>query len=312
MRSESRGRLWLSVDFDFFVPSNDLVIEANTGSLEEWRKNERWIDDDVGIDLRTEMDPSTCKPPPGKFWDELARVMNLATIKTVVVCDDHRHAYMQLCRAMGPIAKGTVLNFDAHHDIFYYDVNAAMKGPDCGSWLGRMLIDQPFVDACWVYPLWSTEHDYQWGDLHTTLEGFGVSGRAMLSRVKSVAMGSAAWRRYIASAVAVNAVVDRPVGDTIVIARSSPWTPPWLDAQFNAFVMDLLRLAPSARIKRVKADGFDPMVPREKAQRRRQRKPKTTSRIVLLDKLAEHCASYDPRAAVALSMAAERLERGDG
>ena len=248
--------LFLSVDWDFFVPEdelwdwghqeNGLFIEA----MWQFRLADFFA---KGKDLRKEMALATCDPGAKEFWRTMERLGYKITKQTeVTVGESHAQAAGPFIHAAGgkPI---DVLHFDAHADSGYGKpdevvkrVRAALqKGQtDCGSWLLALAMSVP-TNVTYVYPKWKGLKEWAQfeGDKDARLKEFSDYQAVVYDEDDMV-----------------EACPPRPVSH-VFICRSGAWTPPWLDEEFFLFSGE--PLGRTMRMFKTPAGPIDPLVPRK-------------------------------------------------
>ncbi|HZU14889.1 MAG TPA: hypothetical protein VFB58_18785 [Chloroflexota bacterium] len=205
----------LSVDWDYFVPSIDLEFAGDAGAPVPYALStgEYFSDDmlDALWDSRAAALLSRRIPLPGtsgeeeSFWDRFS----LAPDAALYYADSHAQAAHALFRA----GISEVWNYDAHHDCGY---EGALDDVERLGWVGC---------ANWMCY-------------------YGRRGATL--HVRYPAWRADAARRELEPLCPV----DRAVGndppcrfDVVFVARSSAWTPHWLDHAF----MRLLDGAPVTR-----------------------------------------------------------------
>jgi len=254
-----RNKVWLSVDWDFFVRE-----------LEEWDWAHResafyrgmvWQVRETnglmqGVDFREETDPNThSNPKPLEFWSHLEELGYDFTGADVFVTDSH--AYGSPVFMNRKARADRIVHFDAHHDLGYkaetIKKNIENETSDCGDWQFHVLQHYQKLRSLIVYPAWkgSMEWDETWGS--DQVYKIVNAGGSLFKRVKHV--------------VGVdNEVVRAAAGkvDAIHICRSGAWSPPWLDQMFVDFV-DVLGehtfTAPMTPFE--DEEGLSPLKPRE-------------------------------------------------
>jgi hypothetical protein len=128
--------------------------------------------------------------------------------------DSHVYGYVALRDICEPMMEDLgregirVWHFDAHHDLGYGDEQC--DRPNAGNWLFHTMKDFPVLEVNVVYPDWLGSKT----QVHTPLGDYA-------SRVRFWS-----WAEF---------VVTKPIMDLgpAFICRSSAWTPPWLDLEFE-------------------------------------------------------------------------------
>lgn len=212
-------RTVLSVDWDFFV-REDPLWDWSHGE-DEFYRDTIWAFREMVFagDMRSEMDPSQhAYPLPTDFWRRLGLVLTGAK---VVVADSHRWAYDVFGPYGNTVEPLSVLHLDAHADLGYHQTTAALKAendPEAGSWLFHTLRDSPRSVVHIYYPRW---------------KGFAeLEGDTLPWLSTEVA------KRVMPHIFMPTTTLSGSV-DTVFVARSGGWSPPWLDQAFMAFVQDL-------------------------------------------------------------------------
>lgn len=130
---------------------------------------------------------------------------------------NHAHLHTADSHAWGypwSPTSGEIISFDAHCDLGYGD----HKTIDCASWLYHALKRHPQSTATIVYPDWR-DMNQEWPG-HQEYPYIKKLG----SRVRAVAWSDWLRERIVGEQVA-----------SILLVRSSSWTPPYLDPAFAAF-----------------------------------------------------------------------------
>jgi hypothetical protein len=175
----------------------------------------------AGLDIEQviSIDKSRGCTPVDEFVFELSKKFDLHRA-IGHQADSHLHAYITL-QTMG---KSNVVNFDAHHDLGYSSRKVREERRrrefDCGSWayhaLAAKLIDEYTV----VYPDWLGLKE--WEEMEDGLiKRFGDRVRATT------------WSEWVAGER------SQIPASGIHLARSSNWTPPYLDAEYLRLVSEL-------------------------------------------------------------------------
>lgn len=120
----------------------------------------------------------------------------------------------------GPIR---VVSFDAHHDLGYSDAEIAdeikRNQSDCASWLFHAIHNHMVDEAIIVYPDWKGLREFEPIKKYKHL-------RKVLPKVKAYT-----WSQFVAN----NTIATDSDINLVYQARSSGWTPPWLDGEFVKF-----------------------------------------------------------------------------
>lgn len=262
-KNEPAKRLWLSVDFDFFVredPSWDWGHRERPlfrDMLWEYRAQDLMV---RGLDPQKEMSLERfARPKPWEFWSELERLgYDFSETSRVVVADSHLWAARTFVDNWpGKVQPGTrtLVHFDAHHDLAYSKdlARQCITGEfvDCTSWHSYVLSYWKHLKSKIVYPEWLGIDE--WGEHKVNVEG-------------------TKWRQEIDNRVTAGTWGDKFVArsagkvDVVFICRSGSWVPSWLDEEFVQFVKSLVpkTLAKKYETPFIEDDRCDPMVLRKK------------------------------------------------
>lgn len=258
----------ISIDWDFFLwrgyEAKEAFIETVRGPIHadqlfDWGNSEGhsaelqqflWMTRYSGLvacGLKPEEIAGFRDPHPLAFASHLASRLPAGPLG-LLLADSHavgfRAARMAFEReGQEPVH---VLHFDAHHDLGYRGVQQQKRSghTDCGAWLWHAM-DRGLVSGVTVvYPDWRSDGD--WAQLLKA-----PHMRRFKERVHSTRWG--AWRQE-----------HGPLDVSVInVARSSAWTPPWFDLDFQRFVG---AIPASSRCLDCEADtpgGHDACVPRE-------------------------------------------------
>lgn len=249
----------ISLDFDFFPfqrheageetitihPGTPKAKTLSTLMLYDWGMNESrspalqgvlWMSRYASL-ARCGLDPLAevgIRPEkgcvtPATFAQHLGRVMPRMADAPLWTADSHAHGLTaaQEASARGRFKPIRCVHFDAHHDLGYHDTCAEMwrkkRSVDCGSWLYGAL-DAGFVKSVdIVYPDW----------------------RGMVEWKRN-AMEKAPWLKGLRRRIHVYTwsewkAANKKYEDVLLtfLCRSSAWTPPWLDGEFDALIRAL-------------------------------------------------------------------------
>ena len=189
-------KVLLTIDWDYFVPEDPIWDLGHQES--EIFLNGLWK---MRAHLMSEMVATDGRLG---FWKRLRRAVNF-NVRKIAVSDSHLAVFDLLPRP------GRVIMFDAHPDCW-----PGSKGSvDCASWARHWLLSDKRNRLIWIQPKWS-----RWGfptdsRLH----------RGVLSRQARVLTGGEFLRSFQGWRI-----------DRLHVCRSGCWTPPWLDAKWQAFV----------------------------------------------------------------------------
>jgi len=248
LMEDNGGRQTLvSIDWDFF-PWNGLKSKkhhtfnlngqkAGYWQLFDWGHNERMRSDfleimwkerkehwmSLGLNFENEFNIRTDRgcTNPKTFVKTLKKKLNIAE-PDVHHSDSHSFAYFvaRNCHEYN-IQPIRVIHFGAHHDLGYHDDRVYKEIEegilDCGSWLFHA-INNGYVDEVdLVYPNWRGKGE--WNDWKDE------------THIQSIAnkINVYTWNEW-------KVLPDTALVENIIIARSSHWTPPWLDIQFSQFI----------------------------------------------------------------------------
>lgn len=257
----------LSIDWDFFLwrgceaPSATLATNIGDVSayhLFDWGHSEHqspmlqdiiWVTRYAGfarLGLCPRTVPGFRDVTPESFCADLRR-RGLGDDAVVLAADSHAAGYRVAAEhVLQKPARRRVVHFDAHHDLGYRGVYQQKRAgsTDCAAWLwhalDRKLVDEVLV----VYPDW--RDTCEWNELRKSqhMRRFRTQVSHML------------WSDWVARAENLQDV------SVINVARSSAWTPPWFDRDFEA----LLGLLPRSGFRCLDCadakDGYHACTPR--------------------------------------------------
>jgi hypothetical protein len=210
----------------------------------------------MGIDIEAEMDIRTERGCVEEYdfvlkLEDMFKFINITP--KVYYCETHTFAFH--------VAKNLALNgnngdpirivhFDSHHDLGYaeHDINNELKKGylQCGSWLYHA-INRGYCDHVdIVYPDWVGL--YEWNQYKNMRHIEQVRNNITLYT----------WTQWLND---TNKSIQDNTHD-IIIARSDPWSPPWLDNAYDAFV-GMFNYDQHYIERSSKCDGLGIMLPRE-------------------------------------------------
>lgn len=244
------GHTWLSIDFDFFVwngmECNGRIktVHPKTGEIEEtsalpffdWGHDEGhpaailevlWYNRFESF-RRAGVSPyKTLIDVPGvtnveDFSDEIHQRFSLDHA-VHYIADSHMHGYQAAITAYEDMINtpATVIHFDAHCDMGYsapkiFDQQS--KGIcDCGSWLWHAADQRLVEEIVIVYPDWkgTDEWDQVKDEAHIDMIDCSIKQYTYSDWLRTTAKDS---------------MLDIKV---VYSCRSSSWTPPWLDDEYE-------------------------------------------------------------------------------
>lgn len=241
----------VSIDWDFFVynraeagEKSIAVIrdgkeqEISTSMLYDWRHKEKhepvlqrilWMSryaafHRAGIDPKEEV-KLYATPSPALFADVIGRRFRGMSDSPLWLSDSHAFGLEVAQLAVRRYARSLdrIVHFDAHHDLGYSeDIEEAWKHQgmvECSSWLYAALDAGLAKAADVVYPDWRNGQEKRPGNW----------AKHIARRVRYMTWSE--WRNECKTTY-------RDVRTTH-LCRSSSWTPPWLDAEFERLVRDL-------------------------------------------------------------------------
>jgi hypothetical protein len=200
----------LSVDWDYFFPD---TMPYDWGHKEEDIFLEfLWSARASARHLITHEYAVDVFHPDGKrlegFWERVNPLTSPKQPWMLVIADSH----MDIMKILEIYGKGVnVVNFDAHHDLYYGE--ELPKEIDCSCWAGHGLQRGIISSYTLVYPPWK-EDDKLW-------EGIPDEFKHPTTR-----------RMWVLNEVPA----ALPPFDIIFICRSSAWTPSWADGVWLDFV----------------------------------------------------------------------------
>jgi hypothetical protein len=184
---------------------------------------------DIDLETVCNIRPHVGCIPPATFITEVEHRFNLGEAD-VWFGDDHGHAYRvaQAARRKATVAGDNqvrIVHFDAHHDLGYSNTDiehrlfgeVKKKPPACEDWLFWALHDGLVDEVVLVYPDWRGVELDEDRDTMAWMNGYW-------NRVRSVT-----WSKFLA--MQKRSKKGLLVSD-VFLARSSGWTPPWLDEAF--------------------------------------------------------------------------------
>lgn len=250
-KKKNKRPLMVSVDWDFFIWSGEYSkIKIWPGDPEkedeipglmlfDWSHSEGnghllnsifWKDRvehfrRVGLDIEkvVAIDPLRGCTLPHNFAANIGRMLDMRSMVTMY-SDSHALAYLtarHISAIPGPRPK--LLLFDAHCDLGYNPAKVQWEREqekiDCGSWAYHVLRDGLVDSVEIVYPDWLGLEEWRGSKSWTHLDE--VKGRYRKTT----------WSKWLDKS-------KRGYGPVLYthIARSSNWTPPWLDEDFEKFV----------------------------------------------------------------------------
>jgi hypothetical protein len=212
-------RIWLSVDWDFFQEER----------LEwDWHHAENRLFQDAvwvcraffsGEDIRGVTHPDLHEPKASTFWQRAVQNWDFSECIASRVADSHAKA-LPFFYSLGNIddVADELWNFDAHHDLGYDALSTINKLSrsgiaDAGSWAYVLLSRLKRLQYRHFYPAWKDP----------SIEPNPWSGSRIAKRVSQLSADKVPW--------------DEKVKVTaIFIAKSTAWSPPWNDGEFQKFV----------------------------------------------------------------------------
>lgn len=247
-------RIWLSIDWDYFCRQPRHLwhngVDEKVGAQPITWGMRAALSLVHGSNLRNETSLSHADPPPGRFWRALKGLgMRFDEVQHIRVAESHKAAYEAF---RGPdTANVTLVNFDAHHDLFYaskFAVSGLRKEKaDCGNWHLLTLLRYPKLRSVTVYPHWKGWSE--WKKTLGVLREHGSKGEKLVQILHQRTRANV-WPR-----------VKLPKGqvERIFICRSGAWTPPWHDQSFIRFVNEAEN---TAKLFYLTWDNIDEISPR--------------------------------------------------
>ena len=161
---------------------------------------------------------------PLKFVEEVEKRFNFAKCPTLY-SDSHAHgheaAYLSAVRNIGEM---DLLLFDAHHDLGYcarsVEKESEQRVMSCGSWAFHTLVSGLFRNVRVVYPDWRGTKEWPRIDKESHLRG--VRDRLTCTTWSEWCEETKKHKRVFAGG--------------LHFARSSSWTPPYMDRAFSQLV----------------------------------------------------------------------------
>lgn len=213
-------RIGLSIDWDFFVdipePDRDNQWCTDWEQSEDWSAgllNAIWVSRYAGLVTAGCVDQVKLYCFWQNFWEEF----DFLPGTTMIVQDSHSVAYAWAKKQR----LDEIWSFDAHHDFGYAPLTDVMHGqPSCDNWALRLATDHGITTHV-RYPGWKIR---AYSDDGLEPEHQGEFGR-FLDRSYWDSSGESQYETL-------------PEFCSVFVCRSSPWTPPWFDQQFEAFLQD--------------------------------------------------------------------------
>ena len=246
----------LSVDWDYFFPSQEGLDALEAALLWDWGHNENWggaLNEIVWISraaafLTRDLPLPLTSGAEDSFWNGV----RIAKNAQLFIADSHVRA------ASLEVMKGVteVVNYDAHHDGGYgQDMADLFKNQqvDCGDWTFAYVMQNARLET--RYPEWRLRNPEQEPTVVYSME-----------------------RNYWAEGD-----TDQKFFHKVFICRSGSWTPPWLDDKFVNFVKSCPVFA-KLRQKNLVADL---LVPREWSQKMAEDMAKANAELLAVMKAAQ-------------------------
>lgn len=234
-------RVFLSIDYDFFLwrgdrtPEQRVVVWPGTPREEkihalhlfDWQHSEHhspflqgvmWLSRASAF-YRAGLDPvEIMKPTPTPELFVQTLVNALRSQGTGYMSDSHGWGY-SLMKAVGANRRNKydLLHFDAHHDLGYGEVDR--ERVTCASWAAHAIRRGWVRSMTIVYPDWQTPNLEPVRDL---------------TKPQQKLLRFCSWSEW-----AREPELKDPIVDTIHLARSGAWSPPWLDPGFLALAEQL-------------------------------------------------------------------------
>lgn len=168
---------------------------------------------------------------PDTFTKELRARFDLSGARNIAF-DSHLNAFLWLEALYDRSRCGVhLIHFDAHCDLGYGEEPCEEENKcsvDAGSWLYQALEQDLCSVVDIVYPDWKGL--WEWKEFKAS-----PHIRRLLKH-EHFKVNVFTWESWLAAA---DSYPRRENVDLITTARSSAWTPPWLDAEFNTFVHSL-------------------------------------------------------------------------
>ena len=229
MKNEEGLLRLLSIDWDYFVPTKE--FDPEQWQLYDWTMKDNafyrdpglWIHRAVGF-IQNGLPLPETSGLEKTFWGRF----RFAPGAKLYYGDSHLYA----ATIPGKELVHEVWNYDAHHDLGYRATREAIldsRQVTCDNWLAWYKHAGARV---WVYYP-------QWKDM-------AIDGKPVFPGFRKNDDGKPVSQLF----------------DAVYVCRSSSWTPPWLDAQFRAF----LEACPVAGPVNLQEDGYDALQPRQWSQ----------------------------------------------
>lgn len=210
-----------------FTPPRGSESEPPSRRDTGWRQRYRAALDH-GLDLPTHHGwrrPPFGPPSVAEFVDRIQRRVDPGPL---LVADSHRHALDHL-RAVAPHGGARVLHFDAHHDLGYCPARLAddqrAGRVSCESWLLRALRDELVAEIVLIYPDWAPRTESEANPVH------------LLDATEREKVRWTTWSDWVTAARWTADWAPNCCG--VFAARSSWWSPPWMDPGFQTLVETL-------------------------------------------------------------------------
>lgn len=244
----------LSIDWDFFIWNGmdaNNALESKFASLFDWGNSELHAPTlqsilwalrkeafaNAGFDMET---IATIRPElgctlPHKFLEVLLSKFDLSS-SSIWMGDSHLWGFDTVVEAFHSPEPKKLILFDAHCDLGYSQqkIQKQIENQeyDCGSWLYHALRFNLVEEALVVYPDWKNWAN-DWSFHTDFIQDFNVTATT--------------WSEFVNRDIKGNV-------NYINVARSSTWTPPYLDREFLQFVKSI----PSEEIICLDCDNHSP------------------------------------------------------
>jgi hypothetical protein len=215
---------WLSLDWDFFCREDPAWDWGHSESRSDALANIVWsirASQFLAQGLHPKKE-TRIGPYPGSFLNRLAKKYDFTPCRFLDVAESHVHAYHSFSGVKG----GTILHFDAHHDLAYnewddiLDLDTQGDRLDCANWLALLLLNRPDMKAIVVYPPWK-------GLREVNATKFMLP-KSILDRVEFLVYPKLPPPGKVWGAFA---------------CRSGSWAPPWHDGAFKRLLDGLERVS---------------------------------------------------------------------